>query len=142
VDGENYANPPREGGHHEPGAWRIELSPKESTTTDRFLNVMHVMDAVGGPEPLAVARIETEHVVGAKIADRVVLFSKSGEKLHETITFTVPDSQSELRYLVTDLEASNWQVIGPLNFSLEAAEEGGTVYFRGPPGTYTLRFDG
>jgi hypothetical protein len=139
VDGKNYPNPPKKG-YYEPGAWRIELSPRGSSKTDHFLNVMHVMDAVGGPEPLTPVKIETDQLVGTRIADRVVLFSKSGTRLQEGITFTVSDSQDELKYLVTDLRSGEWQVTGSSSLSLKATEDGGAVYFSGQPGTYTLRY--
>ncbi|MFC1712343.1 heparin/heparin-sulfate lyase HepB [Candidatus Poribacteria bacterium] len=139
ADGKNYPNLPRKGGSYEPGAWRIELSPRNPATTDHFLNVMQVMDAVGGPEPLTISRIETDHFVGIKIADRVVLFSKSGERIHGSLSFTAPDSQGELKYLVTDLKAGKWQVTGPSEHSLEATDDGGAIYFQGAGGTYTLK---
>jgi hypothetical protein len=142
VDGKNYPNPPRKGTHYEPGAWRIELSPKKPAAIDHFLNVMQVMDAVGGPEPLAVSKIESDELVGVRIADRVVLFSKSGDRLHDTVTFTVSDAEGQIRYLVTDLKAGKWQVTGSSSHSLKATDDGGAIYFQAPAGTYTLKFDG
>lgn len=85
-------------------------------------------------------KIETEQLVGTRIADRVVLFSKSGDQLQEEITFTVSGLQDELKYLVTDLRAGEWQLTGSSGLSLEATEDGGAVYFSGQPGTYTLRY--
>ena len=132
---------PNRGGTYEPGAWRIELCPKAPAETDHFLNVMHVMDGVKGAEPLVPTIVESDQMLGVKIADRVVLFSKSGERLQEGITFTISDSQAELKYMVTDLKAGQWQVKGPSSLS-QKAKEGGVLYFQGTAGTYVLEFVG
>lgn len=137
VDGRNYPNPPR-GGSHEPGAWRIELSPKTPATTDLFLNVLQVLDAAGGPAPLTPEKVETDALVGVRIADRVVCFSKSGERLMGELTLSVADDGHTLRYLVTDLEAGEWRLTGPTTADLTVTAEGGAAYFEGPGGDYRL----
>ena len=106
VFGKNYPNPPkRENSSSEGGAWRIQVSPKQASAQDYFLNVMQVMDHVGGPDPLTVQKIETGNRVGARIADRVVLFSKESTRTTESFTITVKGTENSLKYVITDLAA-------------------------------------
>jgi hypothetical protein len=102
---------------------------------------MQVMDDQGGPALLKPEKIETDLLTGAKIADRVVLFSKSGERLDGTVTFRVNTREDLLKYLVTDLKEGLWKVqkedeASPL--PIRATRQGGAVYFEGTPGRYTL----
>jgi heparin/heparan-sulfate lyase len=140
VDGRNYPFRPRARGNSEPGAWRIEISPRVPAKTDLFLDVMEVMDSVGGPGSLAPELIETHDLVGARIADRVVLFGRSKRRLTGSLGFSVPGVAGELRILVTGLSSGRWQVGGPVSLDLRATEDGGTLYFRGPVGDYRLTF--
>ena len=142
VDGKNYPFRPHDRGNDEPGAWRIEVSPRAPAETDLFLNVMQVMDAVGGPEPLAPEMIETSALVGARIADRVVLFGKSKRRLNRALSFTIGGADANLGILVTDVAPGRWRVEGPAALDLKATEEGGALYFRGPAGDYRLTFAG
>jgi hypothetical protein len=126
----------------EAGRWRLELSPKNKAATDLFLNVMQVMDS-DEPSVLAVSKIESEQTVGCTIADRVVLFSKSGGRLGGTVGFTVDASHATMNYLVTDLQVGLWTVTGPQAVrEVTATNDGGCAYFRGPPGTYRLVYRG
>ena len=129
----------------EPGKWRVQISPKTEQYNDGFLNVMQVMDNIGGPATsLATELIDdsTSTMVGAKIKDRVVLFSKSGDRLTGSVTFTVTGSLPTYKYVVTDLAAGNWsitqtqtgQTIQPQNVTVE----GNALSFNGPAGPYTL----
>ena len=138
VDGQNYPNLPV-GRSHEPGGWRIEISPAAPEKTDHFLNVMHVMDAVGGPKPLTPIKLERGELIGVQIADRAVFFSKSGERLSGEISLTLSDSHQTIKCLVTDLERGQWQVRGPADYLCRASDEGGAVYFDGAAGTYRLK---
>ena len=142
VDGRNYPFRPHDRGSNEPGAWRVEISPRAPAEADLFLNVMQVMDAVGGPEPLAPELIETSALVGARIADRVVLFGKSKRQLNRSLSFTVGGADADLGILVTDLAPGRWEVKGPVTLDLKATDEGGALYFRGPAGDYRLTFAG
>ncbi len=69
--------------------WRIQISPKAAVADNLFLNVMQVMDkdvnlpAVNTPE-----RIETDLFTGARISDRIVLFSKSGTAVSKPFRLT------------------------------------------------------
>lgn len=139
VDGHNYPQGYDRPGNHEPGAWRIEVSPAAPAETDLFLNVMQVMDAVGGPEPLASELMETSGLVGVAIADRVVLFSGSGDMLDGETVADIPGSGADLGILVTDVSPGRWRIEGPVTAEAEATPDGKALYFHGPAGTYHLR---
>jgi len=142
VDGRNYGQSCRRPGSHEPGAWRIELSPTKPAGTDLLLNVMQVMDAVGGPPPLTPELVRADVLVGAQIADRVVLFSRSGRPVRSEMVLELPGEQGELGVLITDVAAGRWRIEGPIDLDLEATPQGSALYFRGPPGCYRLAFSG
>lgn len=124
------------------GAWRVQISPKSPQTDDNFLNVIQVMDN-NGTVPLAVTRIDAGVMEGAKIADRVVMFSKSGDRLKGSIT--LPDIGQEttsFKYVVTDVAAGYWKVQkkGQSTWSspITVSEEGGALSFNGPAEEHTL----
>jgi len=80
VDGTNYPSEPaaRDGGArcHEPGAWRLELSPRKAAEEDCFLVVMQVMDREAG-RALPVRLISEGDHAGCRVGDREVLFSRT-----------------------------------------------------------------
>ncbi|MFS4467485.1 T9SS type A sorting domain-containing protein [Maribacter sp. 2210JD10-5] len=122
---------------HKAGRWRMELSPNAASATDRFLNVMQVMDA--GGENLEVSQVSSDKMVGARIANRVVMFSKSGNAESSQRVILLPKNSDELKFLVTDLEPGSYDVFGEENLTgLVASEEEGTIYFTGPSGNYTI----
>jgi heparin/heparan-sulfate lyase len=142
VFGENFPNEPRRGPAEdfELGSWRIEISPRKPVETDLLLNVMQMSEA-GREKMLPVSRIDSDQVVGARLADRVVLFGKSGERTDRPVAFSVKGAGT-LKYLVTDLAEGTWQVrrdgrvVQP---AVTVSADSGTTYFEGPAGTYELR---
>ncbi|MGO4549234.1 heparin/heparin-sulfate lyase HepB [Paenibacillus sp. 2TAB23] len=146
VNGINYPTSTGNGNFNaEAGSYRIEVSPSDAAQqkTNLFLNVMQVMDAEGGPEPLVTESISSDDMVGAKIGDRVVLFSKSGSDLANTASFVLPSANAETRVLVTDLSAGFWTVTkagvaAAVQYEVTADE--GTLYFAANGGgTFTLQ---
>ncbi len=138
VDGRNYPQGYDQPRDHEPGAWRVEVSPTGPAATDLFLNVMQVMDARDGPEPLAPQLLDQGEMVGAAIADRVVFFSRTTARLDGPVRVELPGADIEWGVLVTGLSAGHWNVEGPASLDLDATDEGGCAYFRAPAGSYTL----
>ena len=67
-------------GAAEPGAWRIEVSPKVPNRHDMFLNVMTVMDEKESIDK-AARLLSGENLIGASAANFAVFFSRSGELL-------------------------------------------------------------
>jgi hypothetical protein len=111
VFGTNYVND--HPGTKEQGEWRIQVSPKEPSRLDYFLNVMQVKDA-DGPELPAPQKLETDTVAGVRLNGWTVLFSKSGEKLREEITLDDRSAGAEpgllQSLLIADLAAGEWLV--------------------------------
>ena len=124
----------------EPGEWRVQISPKTIQKDDGFLNVIQVMDHVNGPDPLVTEMVEAGDMVGAKIADRVVLFSKSGDRLKGSITLPDYGDEDNLNYVVTDLAVGFWSIerAGQATKQISVTEEGGALSFNGPAESYTL----
>jgi heparin/heparan-sulfate lyase len=142
VDGRNYPQGYDQPKEHDPGAWRVEVSPKEPAATDLFLNVLQVMDAGGGPEPLSPRLLDQGEMVGAALADRAVFLGRKATRLDGPVSVRLPamigQTDGAWGCLVADLSAGRWSVEGPAAFTLDVTDEGGCLYFRGPAGTYTL----
>ncbi|SDD41827.1 Heparinase II/III-like protein [Paenibacillus sp. UNCCL117] len=140
LDGVNWPETRNTTSSSETGAWRVEISPEAPAATDTFLNVMQVMD--GGTEPLAVERIEAGSMEGAKLADRVVLFSKSGERLSGKLELDAPGAGT-LQYVIADLKEGLWRIEGGAAASDGVVtKEGGVLAFSGHAGKYTLTYAG
>jgi hypothetical protein len=143
IFGENFPNAPRPGrpvGEFELGSWRVELSPKKSSATDCFLNVMQVMDGKTG-QALASERIQARDFTGVKIADRVVLFNTTGRRTGLPVSFASTGA-GKLKYLVAGLTDGTWQVWRDGRIVIPAqtvSADSGTLYFEGPAGRYELR---
>ncbi|WP_082219642.1 heparinase II/III family protein [Massilia sp. NR 4-1] len=147
---ETYVNypqaPNRANNSEEGGSYRIELRPKYEREQDSFLNIMQVLDASGpASTPLATAALggENDALVGAKIADRAVLFANSTEDLASSASFTLPAFSGELKVLITALAPGNWSVVaedGTFRFDGPVSAQEGTLYFSVKNGgRYTLR---
>jgi heparin/heparan-sulfate lyase len=141
VFGENFPNEPtRPLPDFGLGRWRIELSPRTQSATDLFLNVLQVKNS-GQRRTLAVEKIENDQLVGVKLADRVVLFSKSGRRTNQKVGFFYA-GDGKFQHLATDLAAGTWQVwrdgriVVP---AIEVSEEAGVICFEGTSGRYELR---
>lgn len=114
VFGTNYANDVeplvRARTSIEPGAWRIELSPKAARAEDLFLNVLQVTDS-RSPARLPVKYIETADRVGCTIqaadATWLVLLRKDNTPSPSPVELTVPARNA--RILLTDLTLGRWQ---------------------------------
>jgi heparin/heparan-sulfate lyase len=130
----------------EAGPWRIEVSPSVPRQADVLLNVMQVMDADGGVEPLATPSSESAQFAGAMIGDRVVLFGKGEAPVGDGAGYALPADARGLDVLVTDLRPGTWQVWnnGRAEAGRHEAKAGdGTIYLRGQRGgDYVLKWTG
>lgn len=140
VFGKNYPQTLRfEKNSSDKAVWRIEVSPKKADNDDNFLNVMQVMDYDGGTKkPIAVEKIETDKLVGAKIADRIVLFSKNGDILDGQLKII---TQGPAKVLVTDLATGNWKVNCTSDKKQSVGvvkNNSGVLYFEAEKGTYSI----
>ncbi len=129
----------------EPGTWRIEVSPKNSSYTDTFLNVMQVLDnkdANGNDTAaLSTTKIDSNLMEGVKIFNRVVLFSKSGKKITDAVSLKVNGNELYINYILTDIMEGKWnlQKKGESKYTEFNITEGrNVIYFNGVPGEYVL----
>lgn len=121
--------------------WRISVSPKVAATDNTFLNVMQVMDNGVTPEPkLLPETVETNELIGTKVGDRFVFFSKTGEPIDKT--FQVQISVNEpVKVLITDVKTGSWTVscVGDPKSSpgiLKNTE--GVLYFKAKKGRFLI----
>lgn len=112
--------------------WRIEVSPSIKREDDEFLHVMAVMDK-DTPDPGA-EKIVSADLIGAKILDRIVTFSKNGNLLSQADFELKGDGHYKV--LVCDVEPGLWLVKnnGKELFTVNASTEGKTLYFESKPG--------
>lgn len=109
VFGKNYPSYPtrnRPDVAKEYGEWRVEVTPGKAVSEDCFFNVIQVADN-GCKDLLPVERIDGDVVVGARIADRAVFFSRGGDVLATSFSFEL---DKKLDVLVTDMEAGVWSI--------------------------------
>ena len=138
VFGTDYPNIPRTDDEaHERGAWRVEVSPASPATENYFLNVMQVADNTCR-QMNEVERIDAARVVGVRIADRVVTFSKNSEPLSGKVELAV-GGNGTYKFVLTDLVSGTWQIKkdGKLYIPATAVRaDEGILQFEGPAGHY------
>jgi heparin/heparan-sulfate lyase len=127
----------------EPGAWRIEVSPKVPSAEDLFLNVMQVTDRQS-PSRWPVRRLDAGERVGCMIegpeTSWVVLMRKDSQRSAAPVKFTVPGDRPG-HVLVTDLTSGQWHAQregSPETRNLVVNEDLGAAWFAGPAGAWTL----
>ncbi|MCK5330554.1 MAG: hypothetical protein KAK01_04030, partial [Candidatus Marinimicrobia bacterium] len=139
YESQNYPPDPQGSNYdYENGKWRVEVSPGTAQYEDLFLHAMTVMDDTTAIPPI-VETINTDYLVGVKLLDRVVCFSKTGTELNEPISLTINGSDT-IQVLVTDLEPGVWNVEedGVFLTSVTASDEGRSIYFAATGGEYIL----
>lgn len=119
--------------------WRIDVRPSVKTETDYFLNAMYVGDADADLPLVEAQLIESEQMMGAKLLGKVAMFAKDAPKLTEQ-SFTVNGDESELSFVVTGLDKGGYDISvnGNALTTQIATEDGGTIYFTGPAGSYKI----
>lgn len=110
VFGTNYHTAPtakRPDVAKEYGEWRVEVTPKEKVREDCFLNVIQVAENTCY-EFNKVTKFGNEVVAGLVLADRGVLFSRTGEPYKGTVAFELPEFRGKIKMLITDLSQGTW----------------------------------
>lgn len=117
--------------------WRLMRSPATAQTQDHFLTVMQVMDADYN-QPLDVARLSATNLTGVAVDNWCVYFPTN--TLSQTVSVTLPATQTQWNLLLTGLDAGDWNATDPASqtetFSVKTNE--GTLFLQGAPGTYNL----
>ncbi len=142
VDFENQNYPPDPQGSnydYENGMWRVEVSPSAQRGEDLFLHVLTVMDNSTENYPVTEL-IENDYLIGARLLNRLVCFSRAGTELTDIVPLTIPGS-ANVEVLVCDLEPGTWTIMEN-DISLTSGlstEEGRCIYFTLPGGSYSLK---
>ncbi|WP_197231927.1 heparin/heparin-sulfate lyase HepB [Novipirellula artificiosorum] len=147
VFGMNYANdtePARlERSSLEPGAWRIELSPKATANEDLFLTVMQVTDPTA-PGRLPVQLVDRADRVGSFIerpeGNRLVLFRRDGQRSSHPVTIEV-SGPGKTGVLVADLTAGVWHLRRAGESStreIRVDRDLGAAWFEASPGNWQM----
>lgn len=128
---------------HETDGYRIEMSSKTNEKQTYYLNVLQVGDCEPDTPPLPATLIETDKRVGAKIADRVVMFALDKGRTNENVEFSF-EGEGTYKIMVADMAAGTYDVLfnGNKVASVVASEEGGLLDFEGEAGTYTITYNG
>jgi len=138
VNGKNYPQYTFNENNSADGAiWRLEVSPKDAANIDLFLNVMQVMDADENSKSLVVEKMETEKFVGAKISDRIILFSKDGEISNQSISLKI-SGDITYKVLIADVKQGKWKVEGLNDTVFEVKDGQNLLSFSAPKGNYKL----
>ena len=138
VSGNNYSNrliPSDNSG--DGAAWRVEVSPINPSAINQFLNVMQIMDADCKVSSLSVKKIVTEEMVGARIYNRIVLFSKNGDAVEQPIKLTIKGKQP-VKVLITDVKTGKWQITHEKKTISFVNSADGCLYFMALPGEYRI----
>lgn len=124
VRGNNFEHPEKSADREE-NTYRMEISPKENTQTTYFLNVLQTTDE-DNAEYYDTKLLETTNMYGVKIKDRIVMFSKTGNKLSSKQTINGGG-----KYTVCDMQAGTYQITssdGSVQFA-SVSEKGGVLAF-------------
>jgi heparin/heparan-sulfate lyase len=147
VFGTNYANDVEPAmlarSSMEPGAWRIELSPKTTRNENLFLNVIQVTDTKS-PSRLPIRYTETPDRVGciieAPATTWMVLLRKDNTRSAAAVEFTIP-GPNPARILLTDLTPGPWQARqknSAARLDLTVPEHSAAACLQLTPGPWTL----
>lgn len=111
VNGKNYPQYFINENNSGDGAiWRIEVSPKNGSVVDNFLNVIQVMDYAGGTKKtISAEKIETDQFVGTGVHDRIVLFNKNGNAINQPFEVRI-EKEGIVKVLIVDISRGNWKV--------------------------------
>lgn len=106
VGGVNYYSKTEWDDADEAGSWRVEVSPSKESAEDVFLNVIQI----GGnacENWSDAALVRESGFVGARFADRLVLFGESGGTVTSEFSLHV---RGKVKVFVSDLAAGKWEV--------------------------------
>jgi len=128
----------------EPGAWRLEVSPRQAAAEDLILNVMQVTYRESGAR-WPVSKMETEGRTGCLIAGPasswLVLLRRDATRSSQEVQFRV-SGPNPCRALVTDLTPGHWRAerAGAAGaFDVEVTAEAGAARLEAEAGAWILR---
>lgn len=117
----------------EAGNWRVEVSPTLHHKEDMFLNVLCATEKDNEAACSEVSLLENQEMIGAKIANQIIYFSKKSGLLEEASINVSGDTQQYI--FLNGLHPGNWVVkneAGEKYFQVK--REGKCAYIQLPPG--------
>jgi heparin/heparan-sulfate lyase len=138
VDGKNYGTVTQE----DAGMWRVELSPKTEAKSDNFLTVLQACDATNteGLSDIAKVYSDDSKYVVTMVKDRIVAQQLQLGATNDKVNFTIGNSATNYKVLVTDLKAGSWTVNSPSGqLTLTATSTAGTLYFTSKGGAFKIQ---
>jgi heparin/heparan-sulfate lyase len=136
-DGKNWGSVTQE----DAGGWRIELSPVNASLSDNFLNVIQAMDADRNAGKQTIEKVFSENgeYVVVQVKDRIVAEQLILGKNEKEIRFTLGNSKTTYKVLVTDLKAGKWKITSPAGIKhAVVTEKTGTLYFESAGGKFVF----
>ena len=122
----------RDGSHINPGYWRIEIIPTEKKKLDVFLHLLYPCDVTDLPVEGEII-VDDEKVIGMRVKNWVVLFSKTGSHVKQA-KLEIKETGLHKNLLV-DLEKEKQYKIkfysnsGETKQILRKSSREGTIYF-------------
>ncbi len=137
VFGEYFTPPkpdrPEANGH------RVMFSPANEQANDVFLTVMTMSDDQAPDPPVDLVELPEAFVV--TLADRVVVMSRTGKLLEQTLKVDVAAGES-CQLLLAGLAPGDWSirgVDGTVRFNARVEADRNTAFFVVPAGQYTVQ---
>ncbi len=141
VFGQNYPNEPetdRQKRSQEPGAWRIEISPRQPAKEDGYLVAMLITDRER-PAALPIETLAAPGFLGCRIGDRAVFFSTGEPAARSEARFELPPGVNKA--LALDLAPGQWRIEREGEEAADASVslESGALYIDCSPGAVAMR---
>jgi heparin/heparan-sulfate lyase len=151
VFGKNYPNDVRpatkDRGTAEPGAWRIEVSPRNDAREDLFLTVMQVTNRENG-EHWPAKPLTTDDRTGCIIEGPEVcwaaLFRRDGTRSAAPVQLSLASGSRSFRCLIAGLAPGSWSATRTGRDDvrkMEVPQSSGVAWFEVPAGDWILRRD-
>lgn len=88
--------------------YRVELSPKNPSCTDRLFTLMYVTDADNCDEPIKPETFETKELMGAVIFKRALVFLKDSDPSVNELSFSLPKAAKDC--YIAGIPEGSWTV--------------------------------
>lgn len=133
-----YFTPPKPD-RPEANGHRVMFSPTRAQTNDVFLTVMSMSDDRAPDLPVDIAELPEAFVV--TLADRVVVLSRTGKLLDQTLRVDVAAGEKR-QLLLAGLAPGDWSIRdrdGTVQFNTRVDARRNTAFFVVPGGNYTVQ---
>ncbi|MBR5506781.1 MAG: hypothetical protein IKV88_01905 [Clostridia bacterium] len=139
VDGIQYGHVE---GAIEHGKYRIEISTKNTSKSETYLNSMYVTDADKDLPELKMHYESRGSFKGVTVKDKSVYFSEDSRETSDKFSLSIRNNGYErVGVLVGDVKAGVWKITGgEKTFYVRAKDDEGCLVFYCAPGTYEFEY--